>query len=156
MKKGQGAIEYLMTYGWALLVIVVVGAALYASGVLNPASYVTNKCTAFTYFIWQNQKQETTNYTIELINGRDDITVTGVTVVEGTTTYTPVISGMFVDGVDVTATKKATTGRRITLVTGPATGKNAGDTFTSTVTVTYDTNTIAGIRDAASCTGKVQ
>lgn len=37
--KGQGAMDYLMTYGWALLIIVVVGVALYTLGVLNPETY---------------------------------------------------------------------------------------------------------------------
>lgn len=30
MSKGQSAIEYLMTYGWMLLVIAIVGGAIYA------------------------------------------------------------------------------------------------------------------------------
>ena len=34
-KKGQSALEYLMTYGWALVVIVIVIAALFAFGVFN-------------------------------------------------------------------------------------------------------------------------
>ena len=33
--KGQSALEYLMTYGWALVVIVIVIAALFAFGVFN-------------------------------------------------------------------------------------------------------------------------
>lgn len=35
MRKGQAAMEYLMTYGWAILVIVVVLAALLYLGVFN-------------------------------------------------------------------------------------------------------------------------
>lgn len=34
--KGQGAMEYLMTYGWAILIVVIVGVALAALGVFNP------------------------------------------------------------------------------------------------------------------------
>jgi hypothetical protein len=33
--KAQAAMEYLMTYGWAILIIIVVVAALYAMGVLR-------------------------------------------------------------------------------------------------------------------------
>ena len=36
MRKAQSALEYLMTYGWAILIIVIVGAALFALGVFNP------------------------------------------------------------------------------------------------------------------------
>ncbi len=36
MRKGQTAMEYLMTYGWAILIIMVVLAVLFYLGVLNP------------------------------------------------------------------------------------------------------------------------
>lgn len=34
-RKGQSAMEYLMTYGWAILIVIVVVAALYALGVFQ-------------------------------------------------------------------------------------------------------------------------
>jgi hypothetical protein len=42
-KKGQSAMEYLMTYGWAILIVIVVVAALYAMGVFQVAPSV--KCS---------------------------------------------------------------------------------------------------------------
>ena len=42
--KGQGVIDYLLTYGWALLIIVVVGSALYVLGVFSPPSNVNLFC----------------------------------------------------------------------------------------------------------------
>lgn len=38
-KDSPTSLEWLMTYGWALLIIVVVGSALYVLGVFNPATY---------------------------------------------------------------------------------------------------------------------
>lgn len=39
MKKGQSAIiEFLVTYGWAFLVIIIMIAALFYFGILNPAN----------------------------------------------------------------------------------------------------------------------
>ncbi len=35
MRKGQTAMEYLMTYGWAILIVIVVVAALYSMGVFT-------------------------------------------------------------------------------------------------------------------------
>jgi hypothetical protein len=35
MKKGQTGMEYLMTYGWAILIVIVVVCALYAMGVFT-------------------------------------------------------------------------------------------------------------------------
>lgn len=40
-RKGQSAIEYLTTYGWALLAIIVVGAVLVQMGVFNQCQTVT-------------------------------------------------------------------------------------------------------------------
>ncbi|MEM3399225.1 MAG: hypothetical protein QXP42_00125 [Candidatus Micrarchaeia archaeon] len=42
-RKGQAAMEYLMTYGWAILVIVIVVAVLFYIGVFNPQAPIA--CT---------------------------------------------------------------------------------------------------------------
>jgi len=34
-KKGQGAMEYLMTYGWAIMVVLIVGIVLWQLGIFN-------------------------------------------------------------------------------------------------------------------------
>jgi len=44
-KKGQSAMEYLMTYGWAILVIIIVIAVLFYIGVLNPRNVTPTTCT---------------------------------------------------------------------------------------------------------------
>ncbi len=48
MKKAQSAMEYLMTYGWAILIVIIVAAALYALGIFNPATYTGRIPTGFT------------------------------------------------------------------------------------------------------------
>lgn len=45
MKKGQGALEFLMTYGWAFLVILIMVGALAYFGVLNPSKFLPERCT---------------------------------------------------------------------------------------------------------------
>ena len=45
MKKGQAAMEFLMTYGWAILVVLAAIAALAYFGVLSPDRFLPNKCT---------------------------------------------------------------------------------------------------------------
>ncbi|TAL55536.1 MAG: hypothetical protein EPN86_03280 [Nanoarchaeota archaeon] len=50
-RKGQAAMEFLMTYGWAILVVLVVIAALAYFGVLDPTNVVPDRCafsSAFT------------------------------------------------------------------------------------------------------------
>lgn len=48
--KAQTAMEYLMTYGWAILIVIIVGAALYALGIFNPATYTQSTATGFQGF----------------------------------------------------------------------------------------------------------
>jgi hypothetical protein len=37
-QKGQGAMEYLMTYGWAILVVMIVGIVMWQLGIFNMGS----------------------------------------------------------------------------------------------------------------------
>ncbi|MCW6160479.1 MAG: hypothetical protein LVQ95_05350 [Candidatus Micrarchaeales archaeon] len=52
-RKGQSAIEYLMTYGWAIIIIVIVLAVLYLFNVFNPSGYVGNTCSPNAKFLCQ-------------------------------------------------------------------------------------------------------
>ena len=45
MKKAQAAMEFLMTYGWAILVVMVVIGSLAYFGILNPSILLPEKCT---------------------------------------------------------------------------------------------------------------
>ena len=44
-KRAQAALEFLMTYSWAILVVIIIIGALAYFGVLNPQSLVPEKCT---------------------------------------------------------------------------------------------------------------
>ena len=44
-KKAQAALEFIMTYGWAILVVLVAIGALAYFGVLSPDRFLPNKCT---------------------------------------------------------------------------------------------------------------
>ena len=45
--KSQSALEYLMTYGWAILIIVIVAVILYSMGIFNPSSSISVTITGF-------------------------------------------------------------------------------------------------------------
>ncbi len=47
MSKGQSAMEYLMTYGWVFLILVIAGAAMYAMGIIKQGAYVKEGCVGF-------------------------------------------------------------------------------------------------------------
>ena len=44
MRKGQAALEFLTTYGWAFLVVLVMIGALAYFGVINPSRLLPDKC----------------------------------------------------------------------------------------------------------------
>ncbi|MCL4399309.1 LamG domain-containing protein [Candidatus Parvarchaeota archaeon] len=45
--KSQSALEYMMTYGWAILIIVIVAAVLYSFGIFSPSSSISAAVTGF-------------------------------------------------------------------------------------------------------------
>ena len=167
MRKGQGAMEYLMTYGWALLVIIIVGAALFALGILNPATYQQKRCNGLQYFTYMDQAATNTNFTIHLRNGVNDINITKVKV--GTTTinvFDPTTTAFRSDNVtasvDGSVWQGATwinQGKEVTLnVGGGLAGLNlvTGSYDDLAMTITYNVkNGIQGNTDSAECVGNV-
>lgn len=43
-QKAQSAMEYLITYSWAIIIISVTLATLYALGLFNPSAFISNQC----------------------------------------------------------------------------------------------------------------
>jgi uncharacterized protein (UPF0333 family) len=70
-KRGQAAMEFLMTYGWALLVVLIAIGALAFFGVLNPSRFLPNSCTLAPGFACTDFKASasTGSIIIELQNG---------------------------------------------------------------------------------------
>jgi hypothetical protein len=93
MKKAQAAMEYLMTYGWAIIIVIIVAAALYAMGLFNPGS--TPVATQFTTIgkpspgAWE--LLSTGTFTVKLANNAPfAVNVTSASVTAGATTCTNV------------------------------------------------------------------
>lgn len=68
-RKSQAAMEFLMTYGWAILVVLAAIAALAYFGVLSPEKFLPEKCLMETGFTCISSKVETSQSTIVLQNG---------------------------------------------------------------------------------------
>jgi len=72
VKKGQGALEFLMTYGWAFLVILIMIGALAYFGVLSPTKFLPDRCsfgseiTCKDYFI--NETAGVADVKLRLVN----------------------------------------------------------------------------------------
>lgn len=121
--KGQSALEYLMTYGWALIVIVVVIAALY---LLVPKQAAT--CTGFENLPINNWNLTTTGLSLEVANGT------------GRSLTNVVFSGKFTQGATVTNVANAATTIAVGGISKPtlAATLTAGQNVRADVNVTYN------------------
>lgn len=90
-KKGQAAMEFLMTYGWAILAAVIAIGVLAYFGVFSPGKYVTGTCVVSPPFYANAcNLKASAGATIELKNnGGEDYTVASVTVAGCGTDSTP-------------------------------------------------------------------
>jgi len=63
-KKAQSAMEYLMTYGWAILIIAVVLGALFSLGVFSSSSFLGTACIPQSGYLCSNPIATTTGLTV--------------------------------------------------------------------------------------------
>ncbi len=68
LKKAQGALEFLMTYGWAFLVILIMIGALAYFGVLSPNKFLPERCNFGSQFLCKDYQMSTTEVTLRLQN----------------------------------------------------------------------------------------
>jgi len=132
--KGQTAVEYLMTYGWAILIILIVAGVLAYYGIFAPAGFLGPTARGF------GQVQVLNPWSLLSTNGAITMNIgnrVGETIIVTSIKYT-------VDTVDytgdVTPPVTLSSGQNgiITAPTiAPAFSKKAGDPYTATVTITY-------------------
>ena len=68
-KKGQAAMEFLMTYGWAILVVLIAISALAYFGVLNPSKFLPETCVLVPGLSCVDHKATNTTILLVLSNG---------------------------------------------------------------------------------------
>ncbi len=80
-RKSQAAMEFLMTYGWAILVVLAAIAALAYFGVLSPEKFLPEKCILQPGIACISHKVEPAKVTLVISNGLGrTITVTKIVV----------------------------------------------------------------------------
>mgnify|MGYP001585014127 CR=1 FL=1 len=67
-RKSQAALEFLMTYGWAILVVLVAIGALAYFGVLSPDKFLPAKCTLQSGIVCLDHKATATTLEIVIQN----------------------------------------------------------------------------------------
>ena len=122
-KKGQSALEYLMTYGWALVVIVIVVAALVF--LINPSQVGSSACTGFQSMPIGNFKLDASGLTFKVTNQ----TGRALSAVDVNATFSGATVASDVDGVLTPA--------------GTSIPANAEVTVTVTQAVNAGSNTVA-------------
>lgn len=124
-KKGQAAMEFLMTYGWAILAAVIAIGVLAYFGVFSPGKYIPSSAVLTAPFYVDAYNIKTGGITIEAKNnGGETYVITRATVKNSATTCD---SGVVSESVDAGA--KAAITSACTLV--------EGETFKGDITVSY-------------------
>ena len=132
-KRGQAALEFLMTYGWAILVVLVVIGALAYFGVLNPNILVPEKCTMATGLSCKDYKISGSSVFLYFENGMGKtIEVTNVSVLNPQDSLPICTDDAKGDDSGTTITLNGTSGNEVPIVNGGGTNFSiSGCTFTN-------------------------
>ena len=79
-RKAQSALEYMMTYGWAILIIVIVAVILYSMGIFNPSSSITTTSIGFSPFTVSSTVCSPAGVSVAIIGGGLPDTATSATI----------------------------------------------------------------------------
>ena len=77
-KRGQAALEFLMSYGWAMLVVIAAVSALVYVGVLSPQKDIATTCTLPPGIFCEDVSLYSDRIYLSLRNGGPDIFLNSV------------------------------------------------------------------------------
>ncbi len=121
--KAQISMEFLMTYGWALLIILVAIAAISYYGVTNPEKFIPESCTMPTGIMCLAHRVQTTETLLVLRNNMgEDITISAIAMAGCTTE---------------TFTTYLLNGAKANFTIDACTNGVVGKKYKSTITITY-------------------
>lgn len=84
-KKAQAAMEFLLTYGWAILVVLLVIMALAYFGVLSPKQFLPSRCDLESPLMCVDKQISTTNNEVKILvqnNNPNSIRITEATFID--------------------------------------------------------------------------
>ena len=141
-KKGQAAMEFLMTYGWAILAAIIAIGVLAYFGVFSPGKYVSGSAIVSAPFYANAWAISTTSVTLELKNnGGEAYNITSTKVTNcGTNSNAFVVNASALQAISVTC----------------ASALKSGDTFKGDITVSYlKSGSSVSLSSTGSVTDKV-
>lgn len=92
--RAQSAMEYLMTYGWAILIIAVVLGALFSLGVFNGGGVIGNACVASPGYLCQSASLGTTGNVLFTLGQNTGTTIYNIALACAATSTTTGYPGM--------------------------------------------------------------
>ena len=144
-KKAQSALEYMMTYGWAILIIVIVAAVLYSLGIFSPSSSAGTTSSGFAPFVVLGQECNANGLYIELGNNAGN-TVTFYNVTVTTSTGASVFSNF----VNLSTPITVVNGGNAVLTISGLTCSGVGSRYSASVSIGYKIQTSLGTESAVS------
>ena len=147
--KGQTALEYLITYGWAILVILVVLAVLWYYGVFNPAKWSGESVSEGSAFKVVDKKLDAGAKTLSLLFGDKTGSQTIISQVDVSVDLTGTVAVAALIGTIPAGGQMAAASPIVVPLTLPAT-ITAGSFYKFTVTTTYQASGgLAGQKDVS-------
>ena len=126
-RSGQAAMEFLMTYGWAILVVLAAIAALAYFGVLSPEKFLPEKCVLEPGLACIQHKVEPTQTTLVITNSKG---------------YTIILNSITVGSCSTTFNKEMLSGTDATFVVTGCSNGISKDKFKGDIALAYtDKNT---------------
>ena len=142
--SGQAAMEFLLNYGWAILVVLVAIAALAYFGVLSPGKYLPEKCVPAAGIGCSSFKATSTGVDLILQNALGkDIVVTAINAPDAGSGCSDTFNTTLVNGADATFSLNCTL--------------TSGSKINSDLLITYDeVNGLSDLSNSGTLSTKVQ
>ena len=142
-KRSQSALEYMMTYGWAILIIVIVAVILYSMGIFNPSSSITFTSSGFSPFTVSSSLCNNIGYKIAVLagpipNNANSITINKVFLTSATGANTTTASYTLTNPVTLKSGQSAT----ILILNVACNSANTHYSLSAKIQYSYDVPTI--------------
>lgn len=138
MKRGQAALEFLSTYGWAIVVILITIGAMSYFGIWTPQNFLPSKCTVETPFVCLDSKVDSSGeITLQLQYVYTE--KLGLVEVNVTTTNCELQEDYYVSPIPVEKNKRlnASGDEYIRFSCTPATAPGTDEKFRGDIRITY-------------------
>ena len=131
-RKAQSAMEYLMTYGWAILIIAVVLGALFSLGVFSSSNLLGTSCIAYSGFTCTSPLLHSSSFTATVGQATGTTWTAANILLVGYGAGTPAAAAFAVAGCSDPFTNGITSGQTVNVIMTSYASTTTGCTSLST------------------------